>query len=119
MDRFSVGAERFGALTAGQQVAAVFMFAAGFVCVGYMITAFVYVALSNARLRPGLTREDVEDPDADPRWEVIDEIYLSDAGRLARERAWRCVNRGSVAGAAMFAIYVVAHLVHFDLGPLN
>lgn len=105
-------------MTVGQQVAAVLMFAAGFVCVGYMITAFVYVTRSNGRLRPGLTREDVEDPD-DAGRAPVDEVYLSEAGRLYRHRAWRCVNRGTVAGAAMFAIYVVAHLVHFDLGPLN
>lgn len=118
MDQVSTFTGRFGEMTTGQQVIAVVMFGAGFVCLGYMISAFWFVTRSDTRLRPGLTREDVEDPDGGSR-DLVDEIYLSEAGRLDRQRAWRCVNRGTVAGAAMFAIYVVAHLVHFDLGLLN
>jgi hypothetical protein len=114
MERLSTFAIMWRALTTGQQVMATLMFAAGFVCVGYMITAFFYVTRSDSRLRPGLTRDDVLDPDDNGR-ALVDEIYLTEAGRLDRRRAWRCVNRGTVAGAVMFAIYAIAQLTGYGL----
>lgn len=115
MDQVSTVTGRFSEMTTGQQVTAVLMFGAEFVCLGYMLSAFWFVTRSDTRLRPGLTREDVEDPDDGPRQGPVDEIYLTEAGRLDRRRAWRCVNRGTVAGAVMFAIYAIAQLTGYGL----